>query len=40
MQHVAWAVPELWNSLAFWSVALLMGTAALETVAFFWLWFF
>jgi 1,4-dihydroxy-2-naphthoate octaprenyltransferase len=40
MQRKAWAVPELWSSLAFWSVALLMGTAALETVAFFWLWFF
>jgi hypothetical protein len=30
-------MPTQWNSLAFWSVALLIGTAALETVAYFWL---
>ena len=32
----AWK-PGAWNSLGFWSVALLMTTAVLETAAFFWL---
>jgi len=30
----AWANPTQWNSLAFWSIALFMGTAALELAAF------
>ena len=33
----AWADPAAWDSLAFWSIGLLMGTAALETAAFLWL---
>jgi len=33
----AWANPAAWDSLAFWSIGLLMGTAALETAAFLWL---
>lgn len=32
-----WQNPATWDSLAFWSIGLLMGTAALETAAFFWL---
>lgn len=32
----AWANPADWDSLAFWSIALLMGTAALEIGAFSW----
>ncbi len=33
----AWAMPTQWNSLAFWSVALLIATAVLEAVAYLWL---
>jgi 1,4-dihydroxy-2-naphthoate octaprenyltransferase len=33
----AWAKPGVWNSLAFWSVALLVGVALAETLAFLWL---
>lgn len=29
-----WGIPAAWNSLVFWTVALLMGTAAAETIAF------
>lgn len=29
--------PDAWNSLAFWSIGLLMASAAAETAAFFWL---
>jgi 1,4-dihydroxy-2-naphthoate octaprenyltransferase len=29
-----WADPAAWNSLGFWAIALLMGTAAVEIVAF------
>lgn len=32
-----WRTPATWDSLAFWSIGLLMGTAALETAVFFWL---
>jgi 1,4-dihydroxy-2-naphthoate octaprenyltransferase len=35
--HAAWSEPAQWNSLAFWSIGLLMGTAVLETAAFLWL---
>ena len=34
MGHGAWKEPTAWNSLGFWSVALLMTTAVLETAAF------
>lgn len=37
MAREEWTAPSNWNSLAFWSVALLVGTAVLETAAFFWL---
>jgi 1,4-dihydroxy-2-naphthoate octaprenyltransferase len=33
----AWADPAAWNSLAFWSIALLIVSASLETLAFAWL---
>jgi 1,4-dihydroxy-2-naphthoate octaprenyltransferase len=32
----AWKVATAWNGLGFWSVALLMGTAVLETAGFVW----
>lgn len=32
-----WSKPAAWNSLGFWSIGLLMGSAMLETAAFFWL---
>jgi hypothetical protein len=32
-----WQNRATWNSLAFWSIGLLMGTALLETAAFLWL---
>jgi 1,4-dihydroxy-2-naphthoate octaprenyltransferase len=34
-----WQKPAAWNSLGFWSIGLLMGSAMLETLAFFWLAF-
>ena len=37
MQRGAWNEPAAWNSLGFWSIGLLMGSAMLETGAFFWL---
>lgn len=30
--------PQRWNSLGFWAIGLLVGTAALEFLAFLWLW--
>ncbi|UCC63385.1 MAG: prenyltransferase [Anaerolineae bacterium] len=33
----AWTDPARWDSLAFWGIGLLMGTAAAETLAFLWL---
>ncbi len=33
----AWAEPAQWDSLAFWTIALLMGTAVAELLAFLWL---
>lgn len=33
----AWAEPARWDGLALWSIALLMGTAAAELLAFVWL---
>lgn len=35
--HGRWRRPANWNSLGFWSIGLLMGTAVCETVAFLWL---
>lgn len=32
-----WQEPAAWNSLGFWSIGLLMGSATLEMLAFFWL---
>jgi 1,4-dihydroxy-2-naphthoate octaprenyltransferase len=37
MKAGAWNEPAAWNSLGFWSVALLMATAVVETAAFLWL---
>jgi 1,4-dihydroxy-2-naphthoate octaprenyltransferase len=34
VRHGAWADPACWNSLGFWAIALLMGTATAELVAF------
>jgi len=34
----AWNDPQRWDSLAFWSIVLLMGTAIAEGVAVLWLW--
>lgn len=34
MERGDWAKPASWNGLAFWSIALLMGAAALELMAF------
>jgi 1,4-dihydroxy-2-naphthoate octaprenyltransferase len=33
----AWTDPSAWNSLAFWSIALMILSAVLEALAFFWL---
>ncbi|RME47639.1 MAG: prenyltransferase, partial [Chloroflexi bacterium] len=37
MLQGAWREPAQWNSLAFWSIALLMSTAISELAAFLWL---
>jgi 1,4-dihydroxy-2-naphthoate octaprenyltransferase len=37
MAQGAWAEPNQWNSLGFWSVGLLMASVAAELVAFFWI---
>lgn len=39
MVRRAWADPSAWNSLAFWSIGLLIASSALEAAAFFWLVF-
>jgi 1,4-dihydroxy-2-naphthoate octaprenyltransferase len=39
MARGKWRNVSLWDSLAFWSIGLLMGTALLETAAFLWLAF-
>jgi 1,4-dihydroxy-2-naphthoate octaprenyltransferase len=33
----AWADPTQWDSLAFWGIGLIAGTAAAEALAFLWL---
>ena len=37
MRRGAWANPAAWNSLAFWSIGLLMLSGGLEVLAFLWL---
>jgi 1,4-dihydroxy-2-naphthoate octaprenyltransferase len=37
MLHGAWANPEEWNSLQFWTIGLLMTSATAEFLAFLWL---
>jgi hypothetical protein len=37
MSRGAWAVPDKWNSLGFWSVGLLMASVAAELLAFLWI---
>jgi hypothetical protein len=37
MMRGDWRNPAHWDSLAFWSIGLLMATAACETAAFLWL---
>jgi 1,4-dihydroxy-2-naphthoate octaprenyltransferase len=37
MLHRAWANPEEWNSLEFWTIGLLMTSATAEFLAFLWL---
>lgn len=36
MARGAWAEPAAWNGLAFWSIGLMMLSAGLEGIAFFW----
>jgi 1,4-dihydroxy-2-naphthoate octaprenyltransferase len=37
MGRGAWRRSQAWNSLGFWSIGLLMGTAGLVVLAFAWL---
>jgi 1,4-dihydroxy-2-naphthoate octaprenyltransferase len=37
MSRGAWADPDKWNSLGFWSVGLLMVTVTAELLAFLWI---
>jgi 1,4-dihydroxy-2-naphthoate octaprenyltransferase len=37
MARGAWAKPNQWNSLGFWSVGLLMASVTAELLAFFWI---